>query len=516
VRSRKVLTVVLGTVALAVLLPATAVGAGPVNPGFEQGLTGWVPTVVPLDAGGYSGYGEAGPPVPVGCQVPNGICAVGVDTFTAEDQLPPGPASTRTYRVAPVGGTRMARLGGPFTSPLQLQPLEHYRLEQTFTVDAANPILAIAYNVFAYDYTGFDDLRVQVRVTDADGQLISDQAQPAEGSGVLLRTTGWRQAQVDLTGWAGRTVHLRFEAGGSSDTSYPFWAYVDVGKAPGGAAGKPVATSAVALDTQNDANTGERWFRADASSVSGCMPVTIAVPFTGAVSAVVLRLRPLAGAPLDLPMTRDPTTGQWRATVPCLQTARLAIAYDVTDAAGVEHRNQNLGGLVVANAMGTVYDKATFDKLRAKGLTVAAAIAKAALGGADVQLLRRFSGTFLPVLSGDPGTVPHVNPQSTANTGRFGWILQPGTYAVRVTKKGYATVTTSPATVLPQITDLNVALVASKTAALTLTKRLCGSGKQAARSRCRTDRRLVWRLARCQQKRRASARRACTRRVRRR
>jgi len=119
------------------------------------------------------------------------------------------------------------------------------------------------------------------------------------------------------------------------------------------------------------------------------------------------------------------------------------------------------------------------------------------------------------VLSGNANTLPHVNPESTNNTGRFGWILPAGTYAVRVTKKGYATATTSTATVPPQITGLNVALVASTSTSAALAKRLCRSVRRAARSRCQADRSLVRRLARCQQKRRASARRACIRRARR-
>ena len=63
--------------------------------------------------------------------------AVGVDQFAALVGYPgygysygAAPPAQRTFRVQPTEGKLMARLGGPFTSPLQSQPLERYRLER--------------------------------------------------------------------------------------------------------------------------------------------------------------------------------------------------------------------------------------------------------------------------------------------------------------------------------------------------------------------------------------------------
>src|SRR3954469_11223384 len=198
--TRRPLRAVLALSALAAaLLAAPAMAAGPVNLGFESGLTGWTATAVST-APGYYGYDPdpAATPMPRGCRIPDGICAVGTDTFTAS--TPP----SHVYKVTPIGGAKMARLAGPFTSPLQAQPLERYRLEQSFVVDPSRPVLNLAYNVFAYDITGFDDLRIQVRVTDSAGKLISESVQGGHGTGVLLKTTGWQAAAVDLSGWGGR------------------------------------------------------------------------------------------------------------------------------------------------------------------------------------------------------------------------------------------------------------------------------------------------------------------------
>src|SRR4051794_23599231 len=127
---------------LAALLLLVAVpqarASGLVNPSFENGLTGWTASAP--------------------CGVPNGVCSIGTDTFTAQLGPPSygynygGSNATRNFPVSPIDGNRMARLGGPFTSSDQPQPLTPLRLEQVFVVDPAHPVLALNSNVFAYDF----------------------------------------------------------------------------------------------------------------------------------------------------------------------------------------------------------------------------------------------------------------------------------------------------------------------------------------------------------------------------
>src|SRR5918999_112233 len=151
-RSARVLALAIGC-ALAVAGTAFA-AVGLQNASFENGLAGWTAETVRSDV--YTGVEIVEPATcaGVGGDTKRGICAVGTDTFT--------PVGGSAITVAPLDGSAMARLAGPFTSRAQDQELERYRLRQTFTVDPANPVLRLNYNVFLFDYTGFDDLRFTV------------------------------------------------------------------------------------------------------------------------------------------------------------------------------------------------------------------------------------------------------------------------------------------------------------------------------------------------------------------
>jgi hypothetical protein len=508
---RLLLLVVLG--ALSAQSPAVA--AGPVNPGFETGLSGWTPTVVAVQSGyyGYGGYVPGAEPVPVPCRVPNGVCAVGVDQFTA---------GTHAYRVAPREGRQMARLGGPFLNAGITQPLERYRLEQSFVVDPARPVLALNYNAFAYDYSGFDALQIEVRITDGAGRLISETIHGAQGQGVLLRSTGWQGAQVDLTGWENQQVHVRIESGGTGDTLYGFWAYVDAGTVPKPIVGKVNATAPVALDVQEDGNSGDRWFRAEASAVgAGCVPVRVAFPIAppagSRLALVRLHFTPTGQGSIEMPMALD-GTGNWAASVACLRSGRLRVEYDLVRGADVEHVLDPLGGLVAQNRFGVVYDRAAYLKLIAKKRSPVEALAASALKGATVRIERRLSGVFRPVLSADPGLLPRANPEITDKTGAFGWSVSPGTYRVRVRATGFPEAISPAFTVPGAPTGLNIGLGAvlagSKGTAGDPAAGACRNQRGASLRRCQTDTRTATRLALCQSLTTSRERTRCVRRVR--
>lgn len=153
-----------------------------VNAGFELGnLTGWT-TLAAADS----------------------VAVVGADTFTS-----------------PQWGSKMLRLGdnvGP-------QPIGDNKVSQTFTVLA--PTLTFAYNIFTYDYEGYDNFEYQVKVV-AGGTVIASYHTEAFGDGEgSVSSTGWQTINLNLSGHLGQEVQIIISAGGTEDNAYPTWAYVD-------------------------------------------------------------------------------------------------------------------------------------------------------------------------------------------------------------------------------------------------------------------------------------------------
>ena len=212
--------VALAVAGLLCLAGAAFAAVGLTNGSFEDGLTGWTAETVrgnvyePATCGGVGGDPQ------------RAVCVIeGSDTFDPDVGSP--------ITVTPLDGNKMVRLGGPFTSNAQRQFEDSYVLRQTFTVDAADPVIKLNYNVFLYDYQGFDRLRFAVRLTDQNGVTIADLTQGGFGasSNTTLKNTGWRSAYVDLSGYQGQQVHLMIVSGGTQDELYGFWAYVDAGEA---------------------------------------------------------------------------------------------------------------------------------------------------------------------------------------------------------------------------------------------------------------------------------------------
>ncbi|MEX0659974.1 MAG: hypothetical protein WD080_12650, partial [Egibacteraceae bacterium] len=167
--------------------PLEAQNTGLTNMGFETGdFTGWT----------------------VG-DVTDSVAVTGADAYTS-----------------PWEGEQMAVLGTPTDSAEVNQPLGPNEICQDFVVTQESE--QFVFNVFTYDYTGFDELRFDVAVTDpATGEVLAAYEQGAWGSGTALKSTGWRGVVVDLAGRVGETVRLTLSAGGTSDSLYAFWAYLD-------------------------------------------------------------------------------------------------------------------------------------------------------------------------------------------------------------------------------------------------------------------------------------------------
>jgi hypothetical protein len=442
---------------VAVLLPAGLAradhGPGLHNPSFENGLADWEATLVP--------EGEA--PVPAtDCSGLEGdakraICVIsGSDTFT--------PAGGSPITVAPLDGSKMVRLGGPFLSNLESQQQDRYLLDQTFTVDPANSLLRLNYNVFLFDYQGFDELRFVISATDETGPVLAQLTQGGFGANgnVNLKTTGWRSVVVDLSGYEGQQVHVRIDAGGTLDDLYGFWAYIDAGFAPTPPVSPPtvVIPPGIDVDVETDPGSGQTWFTIPNSQASLCTGLTISVPIaagSGTVSNVFLLLSGASGSQ-QFPMTEGPP-GIWTATgVPC-QNADLAVQYTLTEGPDSETFAVPIGGIALIDPQGVVYELAKYESAIAAGKTPDQARAEAAISGATVTLQRKGGdGVFRKVLAGDPGITPNVNPQTTGANGKFQWDVSPGDYRVVVATAAFGIVTSREVTIPPPVLDLHVAL----------------------------------------------------------
>lgn len=455
----RVLLAALVTVPLLAGVALAAPGVvGLLNPSFEQATNDlpndWLARVAPAD-------GAPGAPVPATCDGVAGdpkraICVVGTDTFTVGDaQYGGGTVIT----VEPIDGTKMVRLGGPFQDSGENQTIDRYLLEQTFVVDPAKPVLDLNYNVFTFDYSGFDELRFRVRLSDENGDTIYNAVQGAFGSGTSLKSTGWHSAGIDLRGYENQQVNLRIDSGGTSDTLFGFWAYVDAGFIPTPPVGTPTAgfPPGISVDIETDPLTGQSWFIIPAAQQGICGPLTISVPIAaggGVVSDVVL-----LGIGSPIPMTDPESDGIWTATnVPC-EEADLAVQYTLTEGGSAETFIVPLGGILLIDPQGVVYELARYDAAILTGKSPEQARAEAAITGATVELQRQGSDSiFRKVLSGDPGIAPNVNPQTTGADGRFQWDVSDGVYRVVVTTGAFGSVTSREVTIPPPVLDLHVAM----------------------------------------------------------
>lgn len=452
-----------------------AAGIGLQNPSFENDLDNWV--VKTERSGGnrevvYGPGGVKGEDVPCD-ETPYGICVVGTDTFDYVNQTG-GYSDIRTATVTPVHGDKMLRLAGPFDwnrlsdGKTRLMAAHTYSAQQTFTVDPDNSVLRVAYNVFTYDIPGFDDFTLRITLLDEDGELIAQRREDAFSDLDELRSSGWRLVEFDLTPYAGQEVTVR-AINRLADRVDSTWTYVDAWTdgndnpiATGGSATAPPLPGGgeVNLNRYVDPSTGSVGYTVPQSQVAqfpnGCMPLTIDVPIdpgAGTVSNVMLRLNGV-----DYPMSN--IGGDiWRGEITCAASGELSVAYDLTEDGTTQRFTIPLGGLVLIDPQGVVHDKAEFDQAKSAGQTDDEARATAAIEGATARLQRKVEGSFLNVLSGDPGISPNVNPQITGADGLFQWDVSAGDYRVIAYKASYAKVISAEVEIPPPVLDLHIPMV---------------------------------------------------------
>lgn len=409
-----------------------------------------------------------------------GVCVVGADSFPDED-------SDTAHTVAPLDGSNMLRLGGPFTNNAQLQPVERYSVKQRFVVDSDNPVVTLNYNAYMYDYTGFDNFQMRVTLKDEEGDVVFERNQGAFASGTALKTTGWMGSEVDLSEFVGQVVSLKVEAGGTKDDLYGWWVYVDAGTVPDPAVGNPtVAHQVTAPDdtiipiTVNPGPNGQTFITVPASAPGlfedGCLPIPLTSIGINTGQGIVSDAR-LVLNDQKLPLVDSDGDGNFSVEGPlCAESGTLFVQYTLTEGDQSHHFSIPIGGVTLIDPQGVVFDVDRFaTRLAELGSSAdcvetdaqcaadkTAARSFAAIPGATVTLERLVDGNFVKVLSGDPGISPNVNPQVTSDTGLYQWDVAEGTYRVRVAKGGYVSVTTPSVVIPPPVLDLHVGLERKK------------------------------------------------------
>jgi len=459
---RRVKRVALLSTALVLMLASLAYAAvGLTNPSFEDGLNGWTAKVISPE-GVETGATCADP------ANQRDVCVTGSDTFNVRSyDETNGEYVYEDVTIAPVDGSKMVRLGGPFHSEDEGQHQdERYQVSQAFTVDPAKPVVALNYNANTFDYTGFDELRFTVRVLNEDGAQIASFVQGAYGpSGdTSYKSTGWQTAFVDLTGFENETVHLAVDSGGTLDDSFGFWSYIDGGEAIENPVDPPTFDLPEEYDfgTYSDPITGQTWITAPRAAIGDtCVPLPLSIHIdkgASTLSNVELIIQDDEGTHVH-PMTAG-ANDTFSYEISCIRDMDLLVRYTLTEGEDSQQFIVPIGGLVLIDPAGVVYDQQVFDQAKAGGASDEEARTAAAVEGASVRLQRQNEdGTWSNVLSGDPGIDPKINPQVTEADGKFAWLTSEGFYRVVVSKEGYPVTVSREVEIPPEVTDLHVALI---------------------------------------------------------
>ncbi len=227
------------------------------------------------------------------------------------------------------------------------------------------------------------------------------------------------------------------------------------------------------------------------------LPVTVNLqPGAGTISGVKLavidpsRHNPTdTGSSLPSPAYADvaPSSSgnSYSFVVKCVVNGEMWVEFQLAEGGPAQTFRIPVGGLALIDPQGVVYDGARYDQAIAGGQSPEQARATAAIQGATVRLQRLVNGSFLNVLSGDPGILPHVNPQTTATNGIYQWDVQTGTYRVAVGAPGCQDTISSQVDIPPPVLDLHVRMscgastssppVAKPSNAFSILKKLKGS-----------------------------------------
>lgn len=371
---------------------------------------------------------------------------------------------TNDITVYPLEGDYMARIGD--SQPSAGNPQEPGLNELTQVFQITGPTTTFAYEIWTYDYTGYDYFSIELLATapsssaqpSGGGQLFFYEQQAWGSSGdTSLKSSGWRIVTINTAGYEGFDARLTITAGGTQDDFYAFWAYVD---------------SADDIDIDPCDGTNPVCDPVDVSQIQfnghppSFNPATGQVHITPTAAATSFDF----SAPILCPDGSDPTSVTailgtspttfvsltkgagivWSGTIPLPPGGHGGDTYILTLSIVCPS-----GTIVITVGPVTLIDPSGF---------VTDAVTEDPIVSATVTLQRMDPGGWITVnpfetIQGSPTIDPQVNPQSTDGDGHYGWDVIEGTYRVIVEKDGYITQTSPEVTVPPPVLDLNIELV---------------------------------------------------------
>lgn len=407
-----------------------AVNPSLTNMGFENGLDGWTKG-----------------------RETESIQAVGADSFTS-----------------PWEGSSMLRLGDSQVDNQQTQRPGPNILCQDFVATQATE--RFSFNVFTYDYTGFDEFKFDLVVSDgASGDTLATYESGAFGEGIELKTSGWRGVSIDTSGYIGRNLHLTLRAGGTSDDLYAFWAYVD---------SADVLPPPVNVNTTVEAGSGSVTVDPETGQFTVAMPA-------GDVSDLNLRLTAACesgSTPESVSVLLDSVTyeaspvpdqaGFYSVSIPAAGVTNGTITLQVL-CEGSTTISTPIGTVVLYDPSGIITDAATNEPV------VGAEVSLHKVPGwsprtdpsqtdpdtcetneskAPGAPWNQPAPTDLGVLvnAASPEISPHVNPFLTSVIGYYGWDVAMGCWYVTVSAEGYDDLVSPVVGVPSEVTDLDLRL----------------------------------------------------------
>lgn len=403
------------------------------NMGFEDGLDGWT----------------------LGHQT-EGVTVVGADAYTS-----------------PWEGSSMARFGTPRGSDDDNQPEGPNILCQDFV--ATEDSESLAFNVFTFDYTGFDEFNLEMAVLDDDGDVLASYTQGSWGTGTDLKTSGWRTATIDTSDHVGETLHLVIRAGGTSDDLYAFWVYVD--------SAENREAPPVNVDVQAESETGS--VNQDpvtgqfTVAFPGSAPSDLTMTFPGecAADGVEPTSVTLLYGGDSYVGTEIGTTGTYTATIPEADIATTGDGTLVVQVTCPSETTQvtTIGEIVLYDPSGFVTDAVTGDpvvgaevRLHKVPSWTPKTDAIGPLGPNQCHTNESKGGSAwsqaAPVALGvlvsaaSPEISPNVNPFLTNAAGYYGWNVATGCWYVTVSAAGYVDLVSPVVGVPTEVTDLDLQL----------------------------------------------------------
>jgi hypothetical protein len=426
---------------------------GLTNVGFEDGFQGW-------------SQGTVSDQVEI----------VGTEEFP---NSPGGFGAPGQTSVSPYEGAAMLRLGSQGTNTgyggSASQPLGPNEVCQDFVVTEETE--RFVFNVFTYDYTGYDEFRYDVTVQADDGQVIARYEQGAFGSGTDLKTTGWRGVELDLRGRTGETVRLTISAGGTSDDLYAFWAYID--SADDVEFPDPVPPTPIVGGNGSvmfDPNTGQTTIAfpvgtEDFGDLTLSYPVSC--PGDDEVSSVYVRLD---GTPYEAELNEAGTLAT--VVIPEEDVAAAAQAgATITIQIDCPSTQQviTLGRIVLYDPSGYLTDAETGEPIAGAEVLLwnvpgwtpkqspdddSPNTCQSHLSKGEEDPWDQPAPTELGVLepAASERIHPNVNPFISNEVGYYGWDVAEGCWYVTVTADGYRPLTSPVVGVPPEVTDLDLQL----------------------------------------------------------